>query len=630
MAPDPYTMFLALGLVLGIALQTLLIFGGVLGLAPLSGVGVPFMSYGRSALILNFLGLGILWSISASAAEAGAPLRLAAKPDDASLESAPHAAAFATPLRFVAVVLAALAGAVVVRAAWIQFVRADPLLGRGQLARQADGELRYQYNPRLLGVAASLPRGDILDRNGVVLATSRWSVLEKRRDEYRQLGIDLDRACAKSDARHYPFGGATYHVLGDWVSRRNWGASNTAFLERGEDDALSGYDDHAQAVTIRDPAGGEPRRVVRRNFDELVPLWRHRYEPRHRDVQALMKRNRDVRATLDVRLQLRATRVLGDHIRADGLERGAVLVLDAQRGDVLASVSWPIPGQPVRGEAQRLPPAAEGEDEDADEGPLFDRARFGLYPPGSTFKLVTGAAALERDPKLGSVTFPCRELAGGRVGAVIRGHVVRDDPTDHAHGAVNLERGTIVSCNAYFGQLGGRVGWSALTRMAGRFGISTGNPPADQRAAHLIEASYGQAHVLASPYRMACVAAAIANAGTLAPPRWTSASADSDASVQVMSPATARSIARYMRGVVERGTAQRLAHVRPPVAGKTGTAQVADEPSHSWFIGYAPHGSPGRPIAFAVLIENGGYGGVRAAQVAGDLMSAFQDLQRTR
>src|SRR6185503_19097099 len=72
-APDAYTMFLALGLTLGLALQTLLIAGGVLGLVPLSGVVTPFLSYGRSAQIVHFATLGILWSLAASGAEGRPP-----------------------------------------------------------------------------------------------------------------------------------------------------------------------------------------------------------------------------------------------------------------------------------------------------------------------------------------------------------------------------------------------------------------------------------------------------------------------------------------------------------------------------------------------------------------------------
>jgi cell division protein FtsI/penicillin-binding protein 2 len=162
--------------------------------------------------------------------------------------------------------------------------------------------------------------------------------------------------------------------------------------------------------------------------------------------------------------------------------------------------------------------------------------------------------------------------------------------------------------------------------MAARFGIAMGEPTAAERPAHLLEAAYGQAHVVASPYRMARVAAAIANGGLIPSARWTMVPPDSGAPATAMSAATAGALARLMRGVVERGTAKRLAAVTPAIAGKTGTAQVVDEPSHSWFVGYAPYGPAARRIAFAVLVENGGYGGVRAAQVAGDVVATARDL----
>jgi cell division protein FtsI/penicillin-binding protein 2 len=282
----------------------------------------------------------------------------------------------------------------------------------------------------------------------------------------------------------------------------------------------------------------------------------------------------------------------------------------------------------LRGSGARLPTDAEADS--AAASPLFDRARFGLYPPGSTFKIVTAAAALEQDPALARTTFTCRALQDGRVGTIVEGHVVRDDPTDPVHGTIAMEEAIVVSCNAYFAQLARRVGWNALAASADRFGIATGNPSAAERPAHLLEAAYGQAHVVASPYQMARVAAAVANAGALPALRWTLTPADSDAAISVFGAATAHTLAHAMRGVVERGTASRLAAVSPPVAGKTGTAQVANQPSHSWFIGYAPASGDGRRIAFAVLLENGGYGGVRAAQLAAGLVAAARDLAIAR
>jgi cell division protein FtsI/penicillin-binding protein 2 len=97
--------------------------------------------------------------------------------------------------------------------------------------------------------------------------------------------------------------------------------------------------------------------------------------------------------------------------------------------------------------------------------------------------------------------------------------------------------------------------------------------------------------------------------------------------VVVLPAAAAQVLARAMREVVLDGTGRALKAVEPPVAGKTGTAEVKDQASHSWFIGFAPYGrTPGRRIAFAVIVENGGYGASVAAPIAGDIVAAARDL----
>ena len=686
-APEAYTMFLALGLTLGLALQTLLIAGGVAGIWPLSGVVTPFLSYGRSAQILHFATLGILWSLAAS----GIPMRgmgpaaldavmspprlplaglrsAAARPILGLGTPAPPPTAlglaFDRPRGILLAVIGAIGVAVVLKLAWIQVVRADSSFARGSLALQADGELRFAYNPRLRMVAASIPRGNVLDRNGVLLATSRWTDLTARRDALKQLGIDIDHACVATDERHYPFGGVTFHVLGDLVTRKNWGASNTAYVERSHDAFMSGYDDHARVVTIHDPRASEPRRVVRRDLSQLVPLWRHRHQPRHPGVRALLNRDRDVTLTIDVRLQARVATLLREELAAAGLARGSVVVLDPANGDLLACVSLPAPEGPLRGSEARFAsvepmsgqdarpvvstrvdarPASSDSAEatpDPAASPFMDRARFGLYPPGSTFKLVTAAAALTADPELGRARFVCRKLPGGRAGAVVGGRLVRDDVGDEAHGSIGMEEAMVASCNAYFAQLGQAVGWPALRDMGRTFGISTGDPQDDDgQRAHAIESAYGQAQLVATPVTMARVAATMAAGGRLPSPHVVLKPAPAVAETAVVGPGTASAVARMMRGVVERGTARRIAATQPAVAGKTGTAQIETGAPHAWFIGYAPYGpvaassrndgsnAPrGRRIAFSILIENGGYGGARATELAGRIVAEARRL----
>ena len=649
-APEAYTMYLALGLTLGLAFQTLLIAGGVAGLAPLSGVVTPFLSYGRSAQIVHFATLGILWSLAGSggfaagaARETNGPSRLALAGlrTGATPASRPLTAldvSFDRPRRILLLVIGVMGAAVLLKLAWIQVARPDATFIRGSLALQADGEYRFQYNPRLRLVAATIPRGTITDRNGVLLATSRWKDVTDRRTALARLGVDIDRACLATDERHYPFGGVTFHVLGDLVTRRNWGASNTAYVERGLEDVLSGYDDHAEVVVVRAPGAAGPQRVVRRDLGELVPLWRHRHQTWHPQVRALLARDRDLQLTLDVRLQQRATALLREQLVAAGLRRGAVVVMDPDNGELLASVSLPAPEGPLRGGEDRYASLDESSPaaitDDAAVQPFLDRARFGLYPPGSTFKLVTAATALGMGGGLADARYDCRPLPGGRSGAVVEGRLVRDDEGHDAHGTIGMDEAMIASCNAYYAQLGREIGWPALRDRARRFGVSVGDPAGEgAQRAHAIESAYGQAQVAASPLTMARVAATMAAGGHLPSSHIVLKPAPAIPESVVVGPGAADRVARMMRGVVERGTARRIADAQPAIAGKTGTAQIDNGTSHAWFIGYAPYAADARPagrarrrIAFAVLIENGGYGGGRATELAARIVAEARRL----
>jgi cell division protein FtsI/penicillin-binding protein 2 len=331
-----------------------------------------------------------------------------------------------------------------------------------------------------------------------------------------------------------------------------------------------------------------------------------------------MTRERDVHLSIDSRLQVKASQILQTHLQRLKKQKGAVVVMDADTGDLLASVTYPWPAQ--------MPPVL-GPDDGIDE--LLDRARYGLYPPGSTFKIVTATAALRVDPNSTSLTYECKGLPDGRVGNYVRGwgRPIRDDIADKgAHGNVNMQRGVVVSCNAYFAQLGTyKVGPQALHATANLFGISVANPNTPQKLKDALpQAAYGQGQVVASPFQMARVAAMIANNGSMPYGRWITD--ESNPRVEppqaILQPELARTLAEYMRAVVTGGTGRNAAKAVVPMAGKTGTAELAKGASHAWFIGFAPFDSPGRRVAFAVLVENGQYGGAAAAPIAVDVIAA--------
>ncbi|HUS08475.1 MAG TPA: FtsW/RodA/SpoVE family cell cycle protein, partial [Bryobacteraceae bacterium] len=603
-ARSDYAFFLALGLTLALALQVALIAGGVLDLVPLSGVVVPFLSYGRTALITNFAIAGMLVGLA----------RETAATDN---ETKPFHAA----TRAIASVLGVLGAGILLKAAYIQIPRADATVGSGALTLQADGQRRFQYNPRLLAIARSIPRGAIYDRNGLPLATSDWGEVAQNREPYGRAAIVLPGEPPAGETRFYPLGAKAFHLLGDLRSRANWGARNSSLAERDFTIALQGYDDRASVVAVPDPRGGKPTYSIRYDYRELLPLLRHRWEPNHPAVKKIRDRDRSLHMSVDARLQMRAADLLERHLRKLGRNKGAVVILDSQTGDLLASVSYPWPSQ--------MPPHLTAPDSD---DTMLDRARYGLYPPGSSFKIVTAMAALRKDPRNAEEKFECKRLPDGRVGNFMRGWTrpIRDDIADaNPHGVVTLRAGTVVSCNAYFAQLGTyKVGAEALLDTANLLGISVASPSTLKTLkGEMPQASYGQGQVVATPFQMARAAATIAADGSMPFGRWVTDQNNprQQARQPVVAPQVASLLAGYMREVVTSGTGRKANLATVAIAGKTGTAEVEHAHSHAWFIGFAPYGGQ-TPLAFAVLVENGQYGGTAAAPLAAELMNAAKEL----
>src|SRR5208282_3124350 len=311
-APNEYGMFLALGLSALIAFEMLLISGGVLGAIPLSGVVSPFLSFGNTAMLANFLIFGILVAISNAGGEGEI------------------AKSFRKPVIRLEWALGAAAATLVGFAAYYQVAHDQDFLAREAKVFEDDGVKRAQRNPRLNSLAHEIRRGNIFDRNGVLLATSDWNELERRRDQYAKLGVSIDTACSRLDNRHYPFGPLTAHLLGDLRTGENFHATNASLIEHDSNVKLQGFAD----------------------YRELAPLIRYRHHPGNPEIAKLMARDRNVTASIDIRLQMRAAKALEDRLAKSGKESGAVVVMDPASGDVLALVSEP---------------AAE----------LFDRARYG-------------------------------------------------------------------------------------------------------------------------------------------------------------------------------------------------------------------------------------------------------------
>jgi peptidoglycan glycosyltransferase len=512
----------------------------------------------------------------------------------------------------------------------VQVVRADTFVARPHLGVQADGVRRYQYNQRLTDVLATIPRGTVFDRRGLPLATGDPTIARATHDAYKKAGVDSagcvgppatfarSASVPRQGGRHdgercYPLGGATFHLLGDVRDARNWSATNTAYIERDAQDHLRGFDDHAAIVTLND-ASGRPVQAIRRDYRALIPLLRHRYSPGHSDVKTFLNRRRDVTLTIDAPLQTSVAHILSKYAARSATGRAAAVVMNPDTGELLAIGSYPYP---------TLTAPAGHSTHDVET--LLDRARFGLYPPGSTFKLVTATAALRLSPSLRGSTFMCSLQDHGRVGAQVAGTIVRDDVLDrHAHGRIDMHDGLVQSCNAYFAQLAVRVGPQPLLETAHLLGISVARDDSVSRLrATLPQAGYGQGDVVATPLRMARVAAAIASNGILRDVRVETGTTPHAAKAQTLvSPEAAATLGRDLRDSVLNGTGRSLRGHPWRIAGKTGTAEVHGAPSHAWFVGYAPYGPAERRVALAVIIENAGYGGVAAAPAVGEIVNA--------
>lgn len=311
-------------------------------------------------------------------------------------------------------------------------------------------------------------------------------------------------------------------------------------------------------------------------------------------------------------------------------QQGAVVAIEPSTGKILALVSTPgFDPNALASHDIAAAGAAYQQLASAEGNPLRSNATQERYPPGSTFKLVTAAAALESGQYTPQSTLPAPvELTLPQTTATIGnfgGGGCGSDP-------ITLADALRISCNTAFGQLGLNVGADALRTQAERFGFNDPNLtipmkvvesvfPDEMNAPITAQSAIGQRDVQATPLQMAMVSAAIANGGRLMTPYvvQTVRSADlhrvSETEPELystaMSPGTAASLRDMMVGVVDSGsgTAAKIPGVQ--VAGKTGTAQTADgQAPHAWFTAFAPADAP--RVAVAVLVEHGGNAGNEA------------------
>ena len=342
-----------------------------------------------------------------------------------------------------------------------------------------------------------------------------------------------------------------------------------------------------------------------------------------------------VQTTIVPKIQKAATDALGN-------QKGAVVALDPKTGAVLALVTSPT-YDPNDIASHDIEAAGKAYDRLASDSqhPLSNRAAREIYPPGSTFKLVTAAAALE-DGKTpdSTVKSPDRlKLPNTRVFLPNSGNCGGTE--------ITLTQALKVSCNTAFANLGLEVGEDKLREQAQAFGFDqrhlddlggvASQFPDKLNKAQLALSSIGQYDVAASPLQMAMVSAAIANDGVLMDPYIVSNVRSHDlkpietheAQVlsKAMTPENAKELQQMMAAVVSEGTGHNAQIPGVEVAGKTGTAQ--SDPKRkpfAWFTSFAPVDDP--KVAVAVIVEDADIprndiaGGRVAAPIAKAVMEA--------
>ena len=439
-------------------------------------------------------------------------------------------------------------------------------------------------NKRIWAEKNNILRGTIYDRNLSPLTSG-------------------EKTGALTQARNYIGGDVYVHALG-YVNSR-YGATA---LERLYNEELTTYtptkDDEKNSLF----------------YDFSWEKLKTEFKNRGKDEDEIKKVGNGVVTTLNPTIQQAAYDALGNN-------KGAAVALNPKTGEVLAMVSKPT-YNPNDLESAITAANTGG----AANSPLINRATNGLYPPGSTFKVVTTTSALENIPDVLSRTF---DDSKGYIAISDKYSLYNDSGS--ANGYVDLKSAFLASSNVVFGGILAReLGSETLKKTAEDFGLAKSQFPLETYPGVIAQSGIGQGSILATPMQMALVASTIANDGVMMTPKLVNSVVDSQGKVvkeikskkydRVLSEEHAAVITDFMKTYVDNRVYGSWSFFQGTNAcAKTGTATVLDsngnkaEP-HGWFIAFAPADDP--QIAVAVIVENAGYGGQVAAPVAGAMINA--------
>ncbi len=330
--------------------------------------------------------------------------------------------------------------------------------------------------------------------------------------------------------------------------------------------------------------------------------------------------------TLDVKLQEVAHKALGN-------QRGAIVVLEPSTGKILAMVSKPDynPNSVIKN-WDKLNKDSEN------KSALVNRGTQGLYPPGSTYKMVTALEYIKNNEDgLRNYNYECK------------GHEIFNGVSIHCyngkkHGELNLTTAFAKSCNTFFAHIGTTLDFASFRKLNETLLFNKSLPTnipykqssftldGESEASEMPQTALGQGKTLITPFHNALITAAIANGGTLMNPYLVDHIENySGALVKKNVPTTygalmkaeeAKELTELMSAVVENGTATALKGLSVSVAGKTGSAEYdSNQSSHAWFVGFAPTDKP--EIVVSIIVEGAGTGSEHAVPIAKKIIKEY-------
>ncbi len=313
-----------------------------------------------------------------------------------------------------------------------------------------------------------------------------------------------------------------------------------------------------------------------------------------------------------------------------GNYKGAVAVYNYKTGEILCMASTPSYDP-------KDPPDIVNDSTGKYDGVYLNRVLSGAITPGSIFKIITSACAIDNINNIDSKSFECHQsttVEGEKITCV------------GWHGNIDIEDGFTKSCNIVFSELAIQLGNDKMTNTANKMlfnkNMSIDNIPLAKSIYNVKEASQGslgwsgvgQYTDLVNPAHMLMIMGSIANKGTYIKPYFidhminnigTKSHVNSSVEgTEMINSNTADSVKILMRNAVKFNYGDSLFDGME-ICAKTGTAEISNDKSkepHAWMVGFSQDNK--YPLAFVVAVENGGSGLKTAGKIASSVLIAVK------